>query len=62
MTVQDYIKTCPECQLQQSDQIEEALYPTFTSAMWEKIRLDVIYILADADKKYIVTARNNLSE
>ena len=37
------------------------LYPTQTSVLQEKVRLDIVYILSTIGKKFLVITRDNLS-
>jgi hypothetical protein len=56
-----YVASCKECQLRGSLRMEEALYPTYTSAMWTKVGLDVVHMPSCQGKEYLVVARDDLS-
>ena len=40
--VQDYVASCERCQFRDPHRLEEALYPTWLSALFEKVGLDVV--------------------
>ncbi len=48
------------CQKRNRIQVKEALYPTFVSTLWAKVRLDIIYILTDRGKGLLVITRDDL--
>jgi hypothetical protein len=56
-----YVASCERCQLQDSCQLEEALYPTWSSVLFEKIGLDIVQMLSCKGKNYLVVAREDLS-
>ena len=56
-----YIASCERCQLQDSRQFEEALYLTWSSALFEKIGLDIVQILSCKGKSYLVVVQEDLS-
>ena len=53
--------TCKECQLRDPLRLEEPLYLTYTSAMWEKVGLDIVYMPACQGKEFLVVAQEDLS-
>ncbi len=59
--VASYVKSCPECQRRKRNQLQEPLHPTFTSYVWEKIGVDVVYMPPTGNYKFIVFARDDLS-
>src|SRR5438045_7299165 len=56
-----YVATCKECQLQDPVHLEEPLYLTYMSAMWEKVGLDIVYMPACQGKEFLVVAWEDLS-
>jgi hypothetical protein len=60
--VSNYVKTCEKCQLRKKNRFEEPLHPTWTTYVWEKIGLDVVYLPVTTDGYgYLVLARDDLS-
>ena len=56
-----FVNSCDRCQLRDSRRLEEALYPTWSSALFEKIGLDIVQMLPCKGKNYLVVAREDLS-
>jgi hypothetical protein len=56
-----YVLGCKICQMRDSRRQEEALYPTWESALFEKIGLDVVHMPQSDGKNYLVVAREDLS-
>jgi len=50
-----------KCQFQDPRRLEEALYTTWSSALFEKIGLDVVHMPRCKGKNYLVVAREDLS-
>ena len=59
--VKRYCASCPECQLRRANRLEEPLYPTWTSCLWEKVGLDIVHMPPSRGKSYLVVARDDLS-
>jgi Integrase zinc binding domain len=59
--VQKFVASCKRCQFRDPRRLEEALYPTWSSAMFYKIGLDVIHMPSSNGKNFLVTARDDLS-
>ena len=59
--VETYLLSCPECQKRAGDRVEEPLYATWTTALWEKVGVDIVYMPRVQNKKYLVVARDDLS-
>jgi hypothetical protein len=57
----EFIQRCVSCQKREATRTEEALYPTWTSTLWEKVGLDVTYMPTDGGKKALVVVREDLS-
>ena len=57
----EYVQSCVYCQKREATRTEEALYPMWASALWEKVGLDVTYMPTDGGKKALVVAREDLS-
>jgi len=55
------VATCKECQLRDPLRLEEPLYLTYMSAMWEKVGLDIVYMPACQGKEFLVVAQEDLS-
>ena len=56
-----FIASCKRCQFRDPRRQEEALHPTWTSVMFEKIGLDVVHMPSCNGKNYLVIARDDLS-
>jgi len=59
--VWEFVASCDRCQLRDPRRLEEALCPTWSSTLFEKIGLDVIYMPPCKGKNYLVVARDDLS-
>jgi len=59
--VDQWIKTCEICQRRARNWVEEPLHPTWTSTVWEKIGVDVVYMPIVDGIGFIVFARDDLS-
>jgi hypothetical protein len=59
--VRKFVASCERCQLRDPHRLEEALYPTWSSALFEKIGLDVVQMPPCEGKNYLVVAREDLS-
>ena len=60
--VAKWIKTCEICQKRARNRMEEPLHPTWTTTVWEKVGVDVVYMPWEADGYgFIVFARDDLS-
>jgi hypothetical protein len=59
--VKAFVQQCDRCQFRSNLRQEEALHPTWTSALWSKVGLDVVRMPECRGKKYLVMARCDLS-
>jgi hypothetical protein len=60
--VSDFVKTCEKCQLRKKKRYDEPLHPTWSTLVWEKVGVDVVYMPVTADGYgFIVFARDDLS-
>jgi hypothetical protein len=60
--VSNYVKTCEKCQLRKKNRFEEPLHPTWSTYVWQKIGLDVVYMPVTKDGYgFLVLARDDLS-
>jgi len=59
--VAKHVRTCKECQMRDGRRMEEALHPTWVSAMWQKVCMDIVYMPVVRGFKYLVLARDDLS-
>jgi hypothetical protein len=59
--VKAFVASCDRCQLRDPRRLEEALYPTWSSALFEKIGLDIVQMPPCQGKNYLVVAREDLS-
>ena len=55
-----FVTSCKRCQLHDPRRQEEALHPMWTSAMFEKIGLDVVHMPSCNGKNYLIMARDDL--
>jgi ribonuclease HI len=58
--VKAFVASCERCQLRDSRRLEEALYPTWSSALFVKIGLDIVQMPPCQGKNYLVVAREDL--
>ena len=56
-----YVLDCKIYPMWDSQRQEEALYPIWESALFEKIGLDVVHMPQSDSKNYLVVAREDLS-
>ena len=57
-----YVQSCEECQRRKRIRFEEPLHPTSSTAVWEKVGIDVVYMPASVEGyEFIVFARDDLS-
>jgi RNase H-like domain found in reverse transcriptase/Integrase zinc binding domain len=56
-----YVLSCVSCQKREANRIEEPMHPTYMTALWAKVTLDVTYLPKDSGKRYLVVAREDLS-
>jgi hypothetical protein len=60
--IKEYIKTCERCQMRKKARFEEPLHPTWSTYVWEKLGLDVVYMPTTGDGyRFLVLARDDLS-
>ena len=59
--VENWVKTCRECQMRASVRATEELHPTLHNTLWSKVGLDVVYMPKDAGFSKIVAMRDYLS-
>ena len=60
--VEEWVKTCEECQRRSQLMYEEALHPTWSVMMWDKVGVDVVKMPKAFDgSMYLVFARDDLS-
>ena len=55
--VQNYVLSCEECQRRSTTRSEEPMYATWTTALWQKVGLDIVYMQAAEGKHFLVVAR-----
>jgi hypothetical protein len=57
-----YVQSCEECQRRKRIRYEEPLHPTWSTIVWEKVGIDVVYMPASVEGyEFIVFARDDLS-
>jgi hypothetical protein len=57
-----YVKSCEECQRRARIRYEEPLHPTWSTIVWEKVGVDVVFMPESTEGyKFIVFARDDLS-
>ena len=61
LNINDWVKTCEECQHQAQIRYEEPLHPTWSATVWEKIGVDVVYMPRTSEASFIMFARDDLS-
>jgi len=55
------VKTCKECEKRSPIRVTEKLHPTLDNALWQRVGLDVIHMLANEGFSRIVAMREYLS-
>lgn len=56
-----FVRSCDRCQLFEGKPKPEALFATWSSAVWQRVGVDIIYMPPRAGKKFLVVARCDLS-
>ena len=60
--VDEYVRSCSECQRRKPNRFDEPLHPTFSAAIFAKVGMDVVHMPAATDgSKYMVGMRDDLS-
>jgi RNase H-like domain found in reverse transcriptase/Integrase zinc binding domain/Reverse transcriptase (RNA-dependent DNA polymerase) len=60
--VEEWVKTCVECQKRSQLRYEEELHPTWSVMVWDKVGMDIVLMpKADDGSEYLVLARDDLS-
>ena len=59
--VDEWVKSCEECQRRSKMRFEEGLHPTWSNMMWDKIGVDIVYMPRTGEGSYLVLARDDLS-
>ena len=60
--IDQYIRSCSECQRRRPNRFDEPLHPTFSAAIFAKVGLDVVHMpMATDGSKYMVGMRDDLS-
>ena len=59
--VKGFVAACVRCQLRDNTRLEEPLHPTWSSALWMKVGMDITYMPECRGKKFLVVARDDLS-
>ena len=59
--INDWVKTCEECQRRAQIRYEEPLHLTWSTNIWEKIGVNVVYMPRTSEVFFIVFARDDLS-
>ena len=59
--IQDYCMNCTRCQLRASARTEEPMYATWTTTLWQKVGVDIVYMQPAHGKTFMVVARDDLS-
>ena len=59
--VEQWVKSCEECQRKSRLRYEEGLHPTWSVMVFDKLGVDVVYMPRSEDGSYLVLARDDLS-
>jgi hypothetical protein len=60
--VAEFVRTCKKCHLRATARFPDELHPTFGSALFEKVCMDILHMPAGVDqKKYLVLVREDFS-
>ena len=59
--VKKYVQTCVPCQHRDPTRPEEELHPTWTSELFARVAVDVVYMPSDAGYSHLVVGRCDLS-
>jgi Integrase zinc binding domain/RNase H-like domain found in reverse transcriptase len=59
--VDEWVRSCEECQRRAQIRYEESLHPTWSVSVWDKIGVDIVYMPRSNEGSYLVLARDDLS-
>src|SRR5271170_1752861 len=59
--VDEWVKTCEKCQRRSKIRFEDGLHPTWSTIVWDKVGLDIVYMPRSEEGSYLVLARDDLS-
>lgn len=60
--VEDYVRSCEQCQLRATARYPDELHPTFGTSLFEKVCVDIVHMPKGTDqKRYLVLARDDFS-
>ena len=59
--IDDWVKSCEECQKRTQIRYEEGLHPTWSVLVWDKIGVDIVYMPVSNEGSFLVLARDDLS-
>jgi hypothetical protein len=59
--IRKYVKTCEQCQRRDSEREKKALHSIWITLLWKKIDLNIVYMSSNADKSFLIVARDDLS-
>ena len=53
--------SCPNCQKRAADRMEDPMYPTWSTGIFEKVAIDVVHMPTQDGKSFMVLAKEDLS-
>ena len=59
--VDEWVKTCEECQRRSKIRFEERLHPMWSTMVWDKVGLHIVYMPRSEEGSYLVLAYEDLS-
>ncbi len=59
--VKSYVQSCEKCQCRDPSRPKEVLHPTWVAVLWQKVGLDVVYMLPCKGYQFLVVAHCDLS-
>ena len=59
--IDEWVKSCEECQKRAQIRYEEGLHPTWSVSVWDKVGVDIVYMPQSNEGSFLVLARDDLS-
>ncbi len=59
---QKYVKICSQCQMRDSIKKKEAFYFIWMTLLWKKIEMNIVHMLSNKEKHYLIVARDDFFE
>jgi hypothetical protein len=59
---QKYVKTCSQCQMQNSIKEEKAFHSIWMTLLWKKVEVNIVHMSSNKEKHYLIVARDDFFE